>query len=86
MSLRLISASRLDDAAFKAQSLLGQSLQHPAHADLPRTIHTNNSAGLPELYNQALHTCSEEILLFCHDDLALPPELITTVGGSALSD
>ena len=74
MSLRLISASRLNDAAFPAQSLLGQSLQHPAHADLPRTIHTNNSAGLPELYNQALQICSEEILLFCHDDLALPPE------------
>ena len=73
MSLRLISASRLDDAAFPAQSLLGQSLQHPAHADLPRTIHTCNSTGLPELYNQALQICSEEILLFCHDDLALPP-------------
>ena len=74
MTLRLISASRLDQAAFAEQSLLGQSLQHPAHADLPRTIQTCNSTGLPELYNQALHNCSEDILLFCHDDLALPSE------------
>ena len=72
MTLRLISASRLDQAAFTAQSLLGQSLQHPAHTGLPRTIHTCNSTGLPELYNQALSDCSEDILLFCHDDLALP--------------
>ena len=79
MSLRLISASRLDAQAFAAESLLGQSLQHPAHADLPRTIHTCNTRGLPELYNEALGNCSEEILLFCHDDLALPPELLEPV-------
>ena len=74
MTLRLISASRLDQAAFTAQSLLSQSLQHPAHTGLPRTIHTGNRTGLPELYNQALQNCSEDILLFCHDDLALPAE------------
>ena len=40
----------------------------------PRTIHTGIRTGLPELYNQALRNCSEDILLFCHDDLALPSE------------
>ena len=74
MTLRLISASRLNQAAFAARSLLGQSLQHPAHADLHRTIHIDNRTGLPELYNQALRNCNEDILLFCHDDLALPSE------------
>ena len=76
MTLRLISASHLDQAAFAARSLLGQSLQHPAHSNLPRTIHTGIRTGLPELYNQALRNCSEDILLFCHDDLALPPEVL----------
>ena len=74
MTLRLISASRLDEASFAERSLLGQSIQHRVHARLPRTIHTSNSIGLPELYNQALHSCNEDILLFCHDDLALPSE------------
>ena len=73
MSIRVVAATRLSTSAFWEQSLLGRSLRHPAHADLQRTIIYGNSLGLPLLYNQALASSDEEILLFCHDDLSLPP-------------
>jgi len=73
MSIRVVAATRLSSGAFWEQSLLGRSLRHPAHGDLERTIIYGNSLGLPALYNQALESSDEEILLFCHDDLSLPP-------------
>lgn len=73
MSIRVVAATRLSASAFWEQSLLGRSLRHPAHGDLQRTIIYGNSLGLPALYNQALEGSAEEILLFCHDDLSLPP-------------
>ena len=52
MTLRLISASRLDTTTFATQSLLGQSLQHPAHTNLPRTIYTKNRKGYLSFINR----------------------------------
>ena len=71
MSLRLISASRLDGETFLG--LLGQSLQQAALPICRAPFHQQQHRP-PELYNKALQGCSEDILLFCHDNLALPPE------------
>jgi len=71
--LRLISATRQDANAFHRETLLGQSLKHPAHCELLLNVAFENRRGLPEVYNTALLQHQEELLLFCHDDLALPP-------------
>lgn len=75
-SLRLISATRESASRFESQTLLGQSLQHPSHHSLKRSIAFENKRGLSEVYNAAIHQDSEEILVFCHDDLALPPSAL----------
>ncbi len=72
-TLRLISTTRQDANAFRKETLLGQSLQHPVHSGLLRSVAFDNRRGLPEVYNTALLQHQEELLLFCHDDLALPP-------------
>ena len=73
MSLRLISATRQDADTFRTHTLLGRSLQHSAHKELLHSVAFNNTKGLPEIYNAALDLYQESVLLFCHDDLALPP-------------
>lgn len=73
MSLRLISATRRDADGFRTQTLLGRSLQHPAHTKLLHSVAFDNAQGLPEIYNAALDQHEEKLLLFCHDDIALPP-------------
>ena len=72
MSLRLISATRRDADGFSNQTLLGRSLQHPAHGEMLHSVAFENTQGLPEIYNAALDQHQEPLLLFCHDDLALP--------------
>lgn len=74
MSIRVVTATRLPPAEFWEHTLLGRSLREPAHAGLELTLIASNSQGLPALYNQALATAGEDVLIFCHDDLSLPPQ------------
>ena len=74
MKIRVVSATRLSASAFWEQSLLGRSLRDPAHAEVQHTIISNNGQGLPALYNQALTSATDDVLIFCHDDLSLPPQ------------
>ena len=73
MTLRLISATRKDLSAFSTETLLGVSLRDSAHNELKQSVAYDNARGLPEVYNAALDLYQEEVLLFCHDDIALPP-------------
>ena len=73
MTLRLISATRQDASGFRTETLLGRSLQHAAHRELRHSVAFSNSQGLAEIYNAALDLHQDTLLLFCHDDLALPP-------------
>lgn len=74
MKIRVVSATRLSASAFWEQSLLGRSLRDPAHAEVQHTIISNNRQGLPALYNQGLTSATDDVLIFCHDDLSLPPQ------------
>ena len=83
MNIRVVAATRLSSDAFWEQALLGRSLRHPVHGALQHTIFSDNSRGLPALYNQVIATATEEVLIFCHDDLSLPAEPLepTITGG-----
>ena len=74
MSLRIVAATREASQAFSETTLLGRSLQQPVHQGIARTIAFENSQGLSVVYNKALGSSDEDILLFCHDDLILPAE------------
>jgi hypothetical protein len=86
MTLRLIGATRLNKSAFHTETFLGQSLQHPVHNDLLKSLVFENRRGLPEVYNAALIQHQEDLLLFCHDDLALPPSPLEPIIKQSLTD
>ena len=75
--LRLICATRLNKHDFASKTLLGRSLKQPIHQGLHVTVAFENRLGLPEVYNSALSDYPDDLLVFCHDDLALPAQSLS---------
>lgn len=70
--LLLVAATRLEESAFWADSLLGRSLARPAHASYGRCLGYANSRALAHTYNHGLEQADDDALVvFCHDDLWL---------------
>jgi len=73
--VQLVSATRLEEAAFWSDTLLGRSLRQPQHQQLLARIHFANRQPLAIAYNAAIEAApAKAVLLFCHDDLDLGPE------------
>ena len=73
--VQLVSATRLEEAAFWSETLLGHSLRQPQHRQLLARIHFANRQPLAMAYNAAIEAApAKAVLLFCHDDLDLGPE------------
>ena len=71
----LVSASRVSAEAFTEQTLLGRSLQLPAHRSWQLLLHHDNRQSLGQLYNQALAQADPaSLIVFCHDDVWLGEE------------
>lgn len=75
LPVRLVCATRLNQAQFFAQSLLGQSLKmirKTEHIEL--MLFVENQAGLPSVYNKAIALSRQNpaILVFIHDDVLVP--------------
>ncbi len=73
ISLLIVSATRLSEQAFVRGSFLARSLSlHSDTAQLRVKVKFDNREGLPAIYNRAIaHVQPQDIVLFCHDDLAL---------------
>ena len=72
---QLVSATRLEEAAFRSDTLLGRSLRQPQHRQLVARICFSNDQPLAVSYNTAIATApAGAVLVFCHDDLHLGPE------------
>ena len=75
--VRVVVATQLDPARFRADSLLGRSLATvPPSLSPTLTVHSGNTGadaqGLPALYNRALDAAEPgEILVCLHDDVHL---------------
>lgn len=73
--LQLISATRLEEAAFWSDTLLGCSLRQPQHRELLTRIQFTNHQPLAVAYNAAIEAApAGSVLVFCHDDIDLGPE------------
>jgi hypothetical protein len=72
---QLVSATRLEEAAFWSDTLLGRSLRQPQHRQLVARICFSNDQPLAVSYNTAIDAApAGAVLVFCHDDLDLGPE------------
>ena len=72
---QLVSATRLEAAAFWSDTLLGRSLGQPQHRQLVARISFANRQPLAMAYNAAIEAApAKAVLVFCHDDLDLGPE------------
>ena len=72
---QLVSATRLEAAAFWSDTLLGRSLRQPQHRQLVARISFANRQPLAMAYNAAIEAApAKAVLVFCHDDLDLGPE------------
>jgi predicted O-linked N-acetylglucosamine transferase (SPINDLY family) len=72
---QLVSATRLEEAAFWSDTLLGRSLGQPQHRKLVARISFANRQPLAMAYNAAIEAApAKAVLVFCHDDLDLGPE------------
>lgn len=73
MKIKVVVATRASEDEFFSSTALGQSLRHsmPSHVDV--RLFSENTLGLPLLYNLAIDECVEEpsVLVFMHDDLYL---------------
>jgi len=84
--LVIVSASRVDAAAFPSSTLLGRCLQLEAHCSYDQRISTGNRQPLAAIYNQALEQLHpESLVVFCHDDVwlgeaDLGPPLLAALG------
>ena len=73
--LQLIAATRLEEAAFWSDTLLGCSLRQPQHRELLARIQFTNHQPLAVAYNAAIEAApAGSGLVFCHDDIDLGPE------------
>lgn len=71
-SLVVVSASKLSESAFWAQSALGLSIKRLVQQgeNISVDIVFQNARGLPEIFNAAIERAhSEDILVFMHDDV-----------------
>ena len=84
MDITIVCATRSSKQLFSKETLLGKSLQKPPHRNLNRFIEYQNTRGLSEIYNSAIEKHSNDLLIFCHDDLALPESLLEPVLNKAL--
>jgi len=72
---QLVSATRLQEAAFWSDTLLGRSLRQPQHRQLVARIHFANRDPLAITYNAAIEAAPPgAVLAFCHDDVDLGPD------------
>jgi predicted O-linked N-acetylglucosamine transferase (SPINDLY family) len=73
ISLLIVSATRLSEQDFLRESFLARSLALQAVTCALRVkVKFDNREGLPAIYNRAIaHVQPQDIVLFCHDDLAL---------------
>ena len=72
---QLVSATRLEEATFWSDTLLGRSLRQPQHRQLVARIRFSNLQPLAVSYNTAIEAApAGAVLVFCHDDLDLGPE------------
>ena len=84
--LQLIAATRLDEAAFWSDTLLGRSLRQPQHRQLVTRIHFSNLQPLAVTYNAAINAAPPgAVLVFCHDDVDLGPESLVPQLQAALA-
>ncbi len=71
-SICFVSATRLAEKDFWSKSLLGRSLRPRLNQTTVKArIAYENKRGLPEVYNEAIHEETSDILVFLHDDLWL---------------
>lgn len=72
-SLLIVAATTLDEATFLREAPLARTLAlHGDTARLRVKVAFNNCDGLPLIYNRAIaHAEPDDIVLFCHDDVAL---------------
>lgn len=72
-SLLIVAATTLDEATFLREAPLARTLAlHGDTARLRVKVAFNNRDGLPLIYNRAIaHAEPDDIVLFCHDDVAL---------------
>ncbi|GAP36441.1 glycosyltransferase [Piscinibacter sakaiensis] len=71
--IRIVSATRLSESQFWHRSALGRSLKSwTLHPRVSVRLRFANAAGLPEVYNEALHEAdAPDVLVFVHDDVWL---------------
>ncbi len=69
--IEFVSATRSTPEAFKSETALGRSLARLAYnPTIASRVATENSTGLPTLYNRAIDADNEhDILVFLHDDV-----------------
>ena len=72
-ALLIVAATPLDEATFLRVAPLARTLAlHGETAQLRVKVAFNNREGLPVIYNRAIaHARPEDIVVFCHDDVAL---------------
>ncbi|MEB3354987.1 MAG: hypothetical protein VKM34_12285 [Cyanobacteriota bacterium] len=71
-SLTIVSASRVETAAFSSGTLLGRCLQLGVHRAYAQCVTSGNRQPLGAIYNQALERLNaQSLVVFCHDDVWL---------------
>jgi hypothetical protein len=74
LKIRFVCATRASPETFYTGTALGRSLAlYQAYSFVELRLFTNNSAGLPSIYNRTLREAASDpaILIFIHDDVYL---------------
>ena len=75
--IQLVSVTRLEEASFWSDTLLGRSLRQPQHRQLVARIRFANHQPFAIAYNAAIESApSGAVLVFCHDNVDLGPEAL----------
>jgi GT2 family glycosyltransferase len=59
----------MGESAFWSQAALAHSLRRLGDPRIRSTVAFNNTRGLPDVYNDVLESCTEEVIVFMHDDV-----------------